>query len=132
MKNGFTLMELMITIAIIGILVVVSINSLSSTKGKSRDARRVSEMEALRDATEKYIQDNYKLPGVITDLSSCFNSGNFPDKDPNGVNYIYFPASPTYYIGAKMEVISASGANICPPAVMTANPGVNYCLTRTN
>ena len=55
---GFTLMELLIVIAIIGILVSVSVVSYSSAQKKSRDSRRIGDMKAVQSAWEQYYADN--------------------------------------------------------------------------
>lgn len=58
MKKGFTLMELLIVIAIIGILVSVSTVSYSSAQKKGRDARRHTDLKAIQNAWEQYYADN--------------------------------------------------------------------------
>lgn len=131
-NKGFTLIELLVVITIIGVLAGIATVSLSNSKGKSRDARRISEMEALRDATEKYIQDNFKLPvNGLSDLSASYFGGKLPTDPQTGASYGYYATS-TYYIGAKMEVITATGANICPTGFLALYPTMNYCLPRTN
>ncbi len=57
-KRGFSLMELLIVIAIIAILVSVSVVSYSSAQKKGRDARRHTDLKALQNAWEQYYADN--------------------------------------------------------------------------
>ncbi len=53
MKNkGFTLVELLVVIAIIGLLSAMAVVSLGSIREKGRDARRLSDMDALKTAFE--------------------------------------------------------------------------------
>lgn len=56
--SGFTLMEVLIVIAIIGILVSVSVVSYTSAQKKSRDSRRIGDMKAVQNAWEQYYADN--------------------------------------------------------------------------
>lgn len=51
-------MELLIVIAIIGILVSVSVVSYSSAQKKGRDARRHQDLKAVQNAWEQYYADN--------------------------------------------------------------------------
>ena len=51
-------MELLIVIAIIGILISVSVVSYSSAQKKGRDSRRRSDMKALQNAWEQYYADH--------------------------------------------------------------------------
>ena len=64
MKNtkGFTLVELMVVIAIIAILAVGSITGYSSYIKKARDNTRVTELKAVENALTAYMVDNGAVP----------------------------------------------------------------------
>jgi len=51
-KKGFTLIELLVVIAIIGLLSSLSVVSLNSTRGKARDAQRISDIKQLSTLIE--------------------------------------------------------------------------------
>ncbi len=74
-QQGFTLIELLVVIAIIGILSSVVIASLNSARAKSRDAKRMQEIQQIHTALEMYTNDH----GVAPDLgiNGCLEpSGN--------------------------------------------------------
>lgn len=53
-KKSFTLIELIIVIAIIGILSTVGIVSMNNMKGRARDARRKDDLKKIQTALEVY------------------------------------------------------------------------------
>ncbi len=65
--RGFTLIELLVVIAIIGLLASVVLASLESTRAKARDAKRISDLEQIRNALELYRADHGRYPGPETE-----------------------------------------------------------------
>lgn len=61
-KSGFTLIELLVVISIIGVLSTIAMISLSGARAKARDARRLSDMEQIRNALELYKLDHGEYP----------------------------------------------------------------------
>ncbi|MFA6257832.1 MAG: type II secretion system protein [Candidatus Paceibacterota bacterium] len=57
-KKGFTLIELLVVVAIIGLLSSVVLASLNSSRAKTRDAKRLSELRQIVNALELYAIDN--------------------------------------------------------------------------
>src|SRR3989344_6388236 len=66
--KGFTLVELLVVVSIIGILSSVLIVALTSAREKSRDARRLSDINAIKSAIEFYRDGNKgKVPPPTTE-----------------------------------------------------------------
>lgn len=61
-SSGFTIIELLVTIAIIAVLSSIIMVVLSGTKEKSRDARRVSDIHEIQNALNLYFTDNNRFP----------------------------------------------------------------------
>jgi prepilin-type N-terminal cleavage/methylation domain-containing protein len=111
-KQGFTMIEVVVAIAIIGILATIVYASLGESRKKARDVQRVSDLQQVQLALRLYkdvhgfypgferdddnnivlIPDRYEN-GValssLTELSSFFG-GSVP-QDPQGGEYYYNP-----------------------------------------
>jgi prepilin-type N-terminal cleavage/methylation domain-containing protein len=64
---GFTLIELMVVISIIGLISSIMLAALTSAKLKAQDIRLISDMVNLRNAAELYRQSNGDFY-----LNNCF------------------------------------------------------------
>ncbi|MBI4232468.1 type II secretion system protein [Candidatus Peregrinibacteria bacterium] len=75
MRKGFTLNELLIVIAIIGILAVVFLPSVLNSPAKARDTERAEEVKKLAD----FFTSEYVLTGKSVPATACLNPGNASD-----------------------------------------------------
>ncbi len=105
-KAGFTLMELLIVIAIIGILVSISVASYSSAQKKGRDARRHSDLKAIQTAWEQYYADNSASYPATCDISTTYLPNGIPVDPKSGATTIPYQSScatSTYCFCANLE-----------------------------
>ncbi|KKW21376.1 MAG: hypothetical protein UY64_C0022G0001 [Parcubacteria group bacterium GW2011_GWA1_51_12] len=123
--TGFTLIELIVVIAIIGLLSSIVLTSLTRARQKARDARRVADIRQIRNALELFATSNN---GEYADTIAVLASDKFmpvEPKDPStAASYPYdnytdstrgacVVASGTclfYHLGAKLEQGAAAGA----------------------
>jgi prepilin-type N-terminal cleavage/methylation domain-containing protein len=63
MKKGFTLIELMVVIAVIGILASIALVSLTGVQRSARDAQRKSDISTYRTALERHYANFNYYPG---------------------------------------------------------------------
>lgn len=85
--KGFTLVELLVVIAIIGILASIVLVSLNSARERSRDARRVADINQMRTALETFHLDDTAYPAALSELSPEYMT-TVPN-DPQGNAYLY-------------------------------------------
>jgi prepilin-type N-terminal cleavage/methylation domain-containing protein len=69
-REGFTLIELMIVIAIIGILAAIAIPQFSAYRTRSYNSAAQSDLRNLATAQEAYFVDENTYGNVIDDLAS--------------------------------------------------------------
>jgi len=69
-EAGFTLVELMIVMAIIGILLAVAIPSYQGAVRQAREAVLKEDLHVMRSAIDSYTADKQKAPQSLDDLVS--------------------------------------------------------------
>ena len=69
-RRGFTVLELLIVVAIIGVLSTITIVSYSSIQSGSRDTQRSSRLKIISEALEKYYQQYGQYPDCDAMIAS--------------------------------------------------------------
>lgn len=67
-ESGFTLVELMIVMLIIGVLAAVAIPSFEASLRNAREAALKEDLHVMRDAIDSYTMDKNKAPQSLDDL----------------------------------------------------------------
>jgi general secretion pathway protein G len=80
-RRGFTLIELMIVIAIIAILLSVAVPIYSTHLRRANEAALKQDLFSMRQAIDQYSQDKMKAPQSLQDLVSAGYLRALP-KDP--------------------------------------------------
>ncbi len=118
--KGFTLIELLMVIAIIGLLSSITLASLQTARARSRDSRRIQDLQQARTALTLYRDSvgnwmetgsgcgsggtgngwfNYNYSGAPIPMSQCLVNGRFsPDEimDPTGARNGSSPGNSVY------------------------------------
>ncbi len=104
-KSGFTLLELLVVIAIIGLFAAITVVSLSSSRKRSRDAKRIADLSAIQQALELYYNSKNRYPVNLEELISAELLPNKP-RDPNDKDYNYCTngLQSKYHLGAVLEI----------------------------
>jgi type II secretion system protein G len=97
-RRGFTLVELLIVLAIIGILSTITFNTLQHQRMKARDAKRKADFDALRKSLELYYTSHEQYP--VQDSGFICIEGTTPEATAFQVSmedYIsYIPEDPKF------------------------------------
>lgn len=117
--RGFTLVELLVVVAIIGILASIITVSVSGSRARGKDSKRISDIRAIQLALETYFNDNGFYP------TRLYAAGTY---SPNFVNYMpSVPYDPNSVSGSLLEykysAYNAAGSSNC-----TASYAIKYHL----
>ena len=104
--KGFTLIELLVAISIIAILTAVIITSMSSSRPKARDAKRISDVAQLQLALEQFFDRNNYYPQTLDALVTGNYLSSLP-KDPqtNSSNGYITYAPSTVNLGQSYDYV---------------------------
>ena len=154
-NSGFTLMELLVVIALLGILIVVGLGSFQSATRKSKDSQRKANLKSIAVALEAYYNDAGTYPaddgaGHIV-ISGCSSTLSFCDwgnimkntatkymiqlpKDP-GVNTYWYKAGGTvgnvtyasYQLYARLDNLEDSAITLSSPGAVPQKYNDIWC-----
>ena len=132
MKKGFTLIEILVTISIIGLLTMIGMTNFRVANQKARDGRRQGDLEQIKAALELYRTDEAAYPGSITagnpiqSATGTIYMNEVPTDPLSTQDYYYSSNGDTYTLCAALELdlSGVCGGNSCGAGVTC-----NYQIT---
>jgi general secretion pathway protein G len=76
-ERGFTLIEIMIVLAVLGILVAIAQPNLKQAIVRAREAVLREDLFQMREALDQYYADNSKYPAQLPDLIGSDRSRSY-------------------------------------------------------
>lgn len=146
-NKGFSLIELMVSIAIVAILTALIIVNIASSRAKARDAKRISDIAQIQLALEQYFtkfniyptSDEYAGTSGVPIRNIVPNFLSKIPVDPNGPAYVYAPDTVNnyydYILSAELENKTSEGLTSerlgvkCDPEGTIYGLGFIYCVS---
>lgn len=119
-REGFSLLELLIVMAVLALLTMLVAGNYVTSLKKGRDAQRKADLQSIQKALELYYEDNKSYPINSLPNPFCHPNGcateqymaNFPT-DPQGYTYYYNSTDGSYYrIYSCIEYDADRGPNV--------------------
>ena len=139
-SKGFTIVELLIVIVVIGILATLVLVTFTGIQQKARDSKRKTDLGAVQAALETYYSSNNTYPTLAHLQSSSWLSSNLKGfdaaalQDPKGASNstVGSSTSATQY---GYVVTAADGTlaspTTCDDGSSASNPCTNYKISAT-
>ena len=86
-QKGFTLVELMVVITILGILIALAVTNMGPVRERAKEARVMAGLDEIVRALELFYQENNAYPGVA--IPKCDEDGFSPFFDDSGDPDLY-------------------------------------------
>ena len=129
-KQGFTLIELMVSISIIAILTALAAISFTTAQKKARDARRSQDMKLLQIAAEQYASQNAGAYMTSTAVPWTVSGSTVLEAVPfdpkSGFAYSIGTSAGGYCFCATMENSSAGNASTTT-CTFSGGTGAYFC-----
>jgi type IV pilus assembly protein PilA len=123
-SKGFTLIELMIVVAIIGILAAIAIPNFLKYQAKSKQSEAKTNLKGIFTAEMSYFGEQNKFVAVFNDIG--FGLAGMDSSGLGGAKAYSFTLDDSVYIGLS----TSKPANTDWGAVTNADPSVtNYSFT---
>ena len=93
-RHGFTLVEIMIVVLIIGILLAIAVPNFIKARESSRTKACVANLKQLDSAKEQYAMDNKLQTGDAVPAGALYGAAGYIKVEPE------CPSGGTYTVGA--------------------------------
>lgn len=124
-QAGFTLLELMVVMVIIGILAAIAIPSFTKNVQRAREAVLREDLHTMRTAIDSYTIDKQKAPATLDDLVQAGYLKKLPEDPMTHRSDTWIPSESTDFTSTD-ETQSGGMDNVHSGSQDIASDGTTY------
>lgn len=112
LNKGFTLIELMIVVAIIAIIAAIAIPNLLRSRMQSNESSAIGNLRTIVGAEVAYHAANYEYTALFADLTGAtpsFLDGNWDGTTKSGYDYVLGGDANNFTANANAAVYGTTG-----------------------
>lgn len=117
-QQGFTIVELLIVIVVIGILAGLVLNTFNGIQARARDTERKTDVNSIHAQVEAYHADNGYYPTTANVASATWVATNLPGLDAEALND---PTSGSYAYATTVATCDNTAGNLCAAYTLSAD-----------
>jgi general secretion pathway protein G len=113
-QRGFTLIELIVVVTIIGILAGIAVSNVKNAQNKAREAALKDDLHEMRKAIDNYYADKQRYPQSLAELKESHYLRDLP-KDP------FTGKAEWEEVSAAVDPSDPNGGSAIDPTATAAN-----------
>jgi prepilin-type N-terminal cleavage/methylation domain-containing protein len=117
LSRGFTLVELLVVVAIIGLFSAVALSNFNAARIKARNVKRASDLKQIQLALEIYYDQYGSYPSTSTWRSQCAAYGSYseiPDSISASFSTLKYVNSQNFFKFRNLFRVGYKKGFICP------------------
>jgi len=127
-QSGFTLLELLVVVSIIGILIALIAAGFSTAQSRGRDARRRGDIKSMQSGFEQYYAvNNGSYNTCVLMATAAYLPAGLPLDPQTGTAYSCTGSATTYCTCGLMEGGSGGNASNSTCTFVSGASGTYFC-----
>ncbi len=110
-KNAFTIIELVVVMAILGLLAAAVVVGFGKQQAAGRDAKRKADLSTINTALQSYLADKGTMFDSVADSGGSWDVSSLPTSGPNATDFLSTLVSNSYLSKVPVDPINNGNTN---------------------